>query len=93
MYIPKDDPEADAKLSKAELKIRRERERRAARKRVKETIEGWEKVFLGETGRPYFWVGQIKKEKDWMEKSTPPELCQAAEDSRPKREDNANGSS
>jgi predicted heme/steroid binding protein len=88
MYIPKEAPDAEAKLSKRELKLRRERERRAARKQVKDTIDGWAKVFRGETGRPYFWIGEIKREKDWLDNlPPPPKLCQAAEDSRPKRDD------
>jgi hypothetical protein len=86
MYIPRDDPVADAKLSKTELKLRREKDRRSARKQVKDTIEGWERVFRGETGRPYFWVGHIKREKDW-EKVPERKLCQQAEEGRPKRED------
>ena len=88
MYIPKDDPEADAKLTKTELKLRKEREKRAARKQVKDTIEGWEKVFRGETGRPYFWAGEIKRDKDWLKKVPERKLCQQAEESRPKRDQN-----
>ena len=87
MYIPKDDPEADAKLTKTELKLRKEREKRAARKQVKDTIEGWEKVFRGETGRPYFWAGQIKRDKNWLEQVPERKLCQQAEEGRPKRDE------
>jgi predicted heme/steroid binding protein len=83
MYIPVDDPEEDAKLTKTELKIRRERERREAKRRVKEGIEGWAQVFRGETGRPYFQVGSLKKEEG--ELGPVRELCQAAKESRPKR--------
>lgn len=83
MYIPLDDPEGDAQLTKTELKIRREREKREARKRVKEGIEGWAKVFRGETGRPYFLVGKVKKDEG--ELGPVRELCEAAKGSRPKR--------
>lgn len=74
-------------LTKAELKIRRERDYRMARKKVQEGIEGWARVFKGETGRPYFWVGTIKREEGWLEKLPRRELCEPARDGRPKRGD------
>jgi len=85
MYIPIDPP--SEALTKGQLKIRREKDLRVARKRIKEGIEHWAEVFSGETGKPYFYVGQIKREKGWLEKLPKRELCQAAKDSRPKRED------
>lgn len=87
MYIPLDSPEDDAKLSKRELKIRREREIREGKKRVREGIEHWASVFRGETGRPYFYIGQIKREPGWLENLPKRELCQPAREGRPKRED------
>lgn len=86
MYIPIDSP-SDATLSKRELKIRREQEIRQARKRVKEGIEHWAKVFNGETGRPYFLVGKIKRQEGWLDKLPKRALCKAAEEGRPKREE------
>lgn len=87
MYIPLDSP-SDATLSKRDLKIRREQELRQAKKRVKEGIEHWASVFSGETGRPYFLIGKIKREVGWLEKIPKRQLCKAAEEGRPKREEN-----
>jgi hypothetical protein len=87
MYIPIDTEEEDKALTKGELKIRRERDLRIAKKRVKDGIEHWAQVFRGETGRPYFYVGTIKREEGWLEKLPKRELCQAAVDSRPTRKD------
>ncbi|KAF2431500.1 cytochrome b5, partial [Tothia fuscella] len=84
MYTPLDDPE-EAALSKAQSKIRREADRRRARKRITEGIANWESVFKGETGRPYFYVGSIKREKGWLEKLPRRELCQAAKEARQTR--------
>jgi hypothetical protein len=44
-------------------------------------------VFSGKTGRPYFYVGKIKREPGWLEKLPKRELCAAAKEGRPKRED------
>jgi predicted heme/steroid binding protein len=85
MFIPIDSPD-EPPLSSKELKIRNERDLRVARKKIKEGIDGWAKVFRGETGRPYFYVGQIKRDPDFWEKLPRRELCQQAIDSRPKRE-------
>jgi hypothetical protein len=85
MYIPLDSP-TDPPLTKGQLKVRRERENRVARKRVNDGIDGWAKVFKGETGRPYFQVGEIKREKGWLEKLPKRTLCEAAEKSRPTRD-------
>jgi len=74
-------------VTKAELKIRRERDHRMAKKKVQEGIEGWARVFSGETGRPYFWVGTIKREEGWLEKLPRRELCKPAMEGRPKRGD------
>jgi predicted heme/steroid binding protein len=95
MYVPREDPEDEyvtndkgekRKLSKTELKVRRERDWRIARKKVQEGVEGWANVFKGETGRPYFWVGTIKRDKDWLEKMPKRELCKPARDGRPTRD-------
>jgi predicted heme/steroid binding protein len=85
MYIPTDSP-SDPPVTKGQLKIRKERENRVARKRVHDGIDGWAKVFSGETGRPYFYVGEIKREEGWLEKLPKRELCEAAVKSRPTRE-------
>jgi len=85
MFIPIDDEKE--KVSKGVQKVRREQDNRLAKKKVREAIEGWQKVFEGTTGRPYFKVGEIKREKDWLEKIPSRGLCKSAEESRPKRED------
>jgi hypothetical protein len=86
MFIPVDDP-AEAPLSKAELKIRRERDVRMARKQMQGSVGQWASVFEGKTGRPYFWVGTVKREEGWVDKLPKPTLCEAAAKGRPKRAD------
>lgn len=71
--------------NKAEAKLRREKEHRKARQRVRDTIEGWQKMFSGEEGgKPYFKVGEVVREKDWLERLPRRELCEQARKSRPK---------
>lgn len=72
----------EARLTGGEKKARAERERREARKQVKETIAHWAKVFSGETGRPYFEVGRVARESGW---GTKRELCEKARKQRPAR--------
>lgn len=95
MYVPREDPdefvekeggEKKKPLTKAELKIRNERDWRMGRKKVQEGVEGWARVFRGETGRPYFWVGTIKRDEDWLEKMPRKELCAPAREGRPTRD-------
>jgi len=86
MYIPTDDPN-EKPLTKGQLKIRREREMRVAKKAVFDGIDGWAKVFRGETGRPYFHVGQIVREDGWLEKLPPHPLCKTAEEGRAVRKE------
>jgi hypothetical protein len=86
MYIPLDDP-TEALLTKGQLKVRRERDLRIAKKRIVEGLGHWESVFNGETGRPYFYVGKIQREKGWLEKLPKRELCEAAKEARPTRKD------
>lgn len=71
--------------AKDELKKRSEREYRDARKKVRATLEGWKSTFRGESGKNYFWVGKVKREKGWLEKLPRRELCEAAKKQRPKR--------
>lgn len=74
-------------ISKAELKIRNEREYRLARKRVQETIEGWAKMFRGEGGKNYFHVGEVKRTPGWIDALPKRELCERAQKQRPKRQE------
>ena len=90
MYIPVDndmpvEEEAREKeVPKAELKVRRQQDAREARKRVKAVIEGWSKVFAGETGKEYLEVGKVKREEGWLEKMPKRQLCEKASMERPK---------
>lgn len=84
MFVPLDDPNEEP-LSKGQMKIRKERDNRVAKKKTKEAIAHWEEVFSGKTGRPYFYVGEIKREPNWLDDLPLRELCSGAEDSRKKR--------
>lgn len=74
-------------VKKSELKIRREKDLRVARKKVQDTIEGWAMLFRGDKGKPYFKVGEIVREPEWLEKLPKRELCAKAHKARPKRKD------
>ncbi|KAI7722465.1 hypothetical protein D0864_16675 [Hortaea werneckii] len=67
-----------------ELKSQREQALRQARKQVKATIEGWGKMFRGETGKGYFEVGKVVREEGWLERLPRREICAQAERGRPK---------
>ncbi|KAH7055859.1 cytochrome b5-like heme/steroid binding domain-containing protein [Macrophomina phaseolina] len=87
MYIPTDEPEdeeVNSKLSPAEIKNRNAKERREAKKKVDGVIEGWAKVFSGETGKDYLPVGKVVREEGWLEKLPRRELCKKAAELRPK---------
>lgn len=72
-----------------EQKIYREQELRKARRKVRDTIEGWAKMFRGEGGKDYFEVGKVVKEEGWLEKLPVPTLCERAEKGRPKPKETA----
>jgi hypothetical protein len=82
-YVSVDVPGFDEPAT-AEQKKRREQELRNARKKVKDTIEGWETMFKGAGGKDYFAVGTVKREPDWLEKTPKRPLCAQAQKSRPK---------
>ncbi|KAF2715687.1 hypothetical protein K504DRAFT_457834 [Pleomassaria siparia CBS 279.74] len=75
-------------LSKAELKNRHAQELRVARKKVREGLEHWHMLFRGDKGKPYFKVGEVKREKGWLEKLPKRELCEQAKKGRPVRKVN-----
>lgn len=85
MFIPLEDAEADAKLTKGELKTRRERDVRLAKKEVDKGIESWATLFAGGTGKPYFKVGEMKREEGWLEKMPKRELCENGQKKRKPR--------
>ncbi|GAB1738975.1 hypothetical protein NU219Hw_g3743t1 [Hortaea werneckii] len=68
----------------AEIKSRREQALRQARKQVQATIDGWGKMFRGETGKGYFEVGKVVREEGWLERLPRREICAQAERGRPK---------
>lgn len=74
-------------LSKGELKNRRAQELRAAKKQVKEGLEHWHQLFRGDKGKPYFKVGEVKREPGWLEKLPKRTLCENAEKNRPVRKE------
>ena len=89
MFMSVDEDESDGRETKEEKKkrkLRLERERRVAKKKVRETVAGWEKMFDGGKDGKYFRVGRVKREDGWEEKLGPVrKLCKKARDGRPKR--------
>jgi predicted heme/steroid binding protein len=86
-YVPLDVPpfdEMDGVKVQAGQKVYREQELRKARKQVKETLEGWRKMFSGEGGKDYFEVGKVVRDDGWLEKLPKRKLCARAEKGRPK---------
>ncbi|KAH7128372.1 hypothetical protein B0J11DRAFT_603571 [Dendryphion nanum] len=91
MYMPKD-PEPGTEeykklpvLTSAERKNRQAQELRKARKQVREGLEHWHKMFRGDKGKKYFRVGEVKRERGWLEKLPRRELCAEGEKARPIR--------
>ncbi|KAL8786540.1 MAG: hypothetical protein Q9195_008171 [Heterodermia aff. obscurata] len=86
MSVDEDGGERETKEEKREGKLRLERERRVARKKVRDTVRGWESMFDGGKDGKYFWVGRVKREEGWEGKLGPVrELCKKAREGRPKR--------
>lgn len=83
-YVPKDVPAIGADGVTAEQKNYRSQEVRKAQKMVKDTIEGWAKMFRGEQGKDYFEVGKVVRAEGWLEKLPKRELCAQADKGRPK---------
>lgn len=72
-------------LTPGERKNRHAQELRHARKQVRDGLENWHKLFRGDKGKPYRKVGEVKREKGWLEKLPKRKLCDQAEKSRPAR--------
>lgn len=83
MDVPESNEIDGVKIS-ATQKIAREQVLRQARKQVQGTIEGWAKLFKGDTGKDYFEVGKVKREPGWLEKLPKRKLCEQAQKGRPK---------
>lgn len=80
IYIPLDDNDDDL-LSSAERKTRSERERRLAKKKVREEVQKWEDFY--KNSQKYFEVGKVLRQDKYD--GPPPVLCDSAMKSRPKR--------
>lgn len=79
IYIPVDAD--DEVISSAERKTRAERERREAKKKVRQEVQKWEDFYRN--SKKYFEVGKLvgRDKHD----GPPPQLCESAMKSRPKR--------
>lgn len=77
--------EKASKMTRAEIKIRNEREIRAARKAMRDGLEHWHVLFRGDKGKAYREVGKVKRSKDWNKQFEKVELCEQAEKQRPVR--------
>jgi hypothetical protein len=89
MYVPTDldIPDHAPKETKREAKLLRERALRLGRERVNAGLTGWQRTFSGETGRPYFQIGYVKREEGWLDKLPKRTLCESAQNARPKSAD------
>lgn len=83
-YIPQDVPAPGTEGLTGEEKNYRAQEVRKAQKMVRDTIDGWAKMFRGEQGKDYFEVGKVVREEGWLERLEPRGLCAQAENGRPK---------
>lgn len=69
-------------------KLRREQELRLAHRRVRESIDGWRKMFDGGKGGAYFWRGTIDRGADsgWPGWGEVKPLCERARERAHRRE-------
>ncbi|KAI8932817.1 hypothetical protein NX059_010303 [Plenodomus lindquistii] len=73
------------KLTSAERKNRHAQELRHARKQVRDALENWHRLFRGDKGKPYFKVGEVRREEGWLDNVPRRELCEQARKGRPVR--------
>ena len=75
------------RIDKRERKLRRERERRAAKKQVWNVVDGWRKMFDGGKGGKYFKRGEVDRGEGsgWAGWGEVKELCEKARQGRPRR--------
>ena len=83
MFIPVDDEDDVEGLSSGEKKVRRERDVRTAKGKVRRTVQHWERFFRN--NKKYFEVGRVVGLEDVPKVKR--ELCQAAEEQRPRRKE------
>ena len=84
--LTKVDVEGLGRKERRAWKVRREREVRRARRRVREVVSGWERMFEGgEKG--YFRVGRVERGvgSEWEGWGEVRELCEKAKEGRPGR--------
>jgi len=79
IYIPIDDP--DEEITSGAKKVRAEKERRDAKKRVLQEVAKWESFYRKH--KKYFEVGKLIGVGEYT--GAPPKLCEVAEKGRPKR--------
>ena len=81
------DGSALSKEQKRERKLRKERETRLAKRKVEDTVSGWEKMFDGGKEGKYFKVGKVDRGpgSGWEGWGEVKELCQKAREGRPRR--------
>jgi len=79
IYIPIEDP--DEEITSAARKLRAEKERREAKKRVQQEVRKWEGFYWNH--KKYFEVGKLVGVTD--DSGDPPKLCEHAQRGRPKR--------
>jgi len=80
LYVPiEDDPDED--ISSGARKLRAEKERREAKKRVLTEVNKWEEFYRDH--KKYFEVGKLTGVPEYT--GEPPTLCEPAEKGRPKR--------
>lgn len=75
------------KEERRKRKLQREREKRVARKKVEETVRGWERMFEGGKDGKYFRVGKVNRGpgSGWEGWGEVKQLCQKAREGRPRR--------
>ncbi|WEW54649.1 hypothetical protein PRK78_000069 [Emydomyces testavorans] len=94
MYVPVEDDdasEAERGMSRAQKKVRREREMREARKMVEKQVRHWVEFY--EKSDKYFAVGRVVPERDGRRGEEEEEgrggkrreLCESAKEGRPRR--------
>lgn len=90
MFMPVEEEEGGGGVTKEggrERKLRREREKRVARRKVEETVRGWERMFDGGKDGKYFRVGKVERGagSGWEGWGELKELCHKAREGRPRR--------
>jgi hypothetical protein len=87
-FVPRDVPRfeemSDELLGEEKSRYRQEMLAKA-HEGVEETIRHWAKMFRGETGKDYFEVGYVERDREEMARRPLLELCAPAEKKRPKK--------